>query len=53
MTTERTEWILGELRAKQSTMDNDSKEGNFDGNGFWSYSPSPDDPHEFGECMKD
>lgn len=34
-------------------MDNDSKEENSDWNGFWSYSPSPDDPHEFGECMKD
>ena len=34
-------------------MDNDSKEENSDWNGFWSYRPSPDDPHEFGECMKD
>ena len=37
MTTERTEWILGELRAKQSTMDNDSKEENLYVNRFGGY----------------
>lgn len=34
-------------------MCNDSEEGNPDWNVFWSYIPSPDDPHEFGECMED
>ncbi len=34
-------------------MNNDSEEENPDWNGFWGYDPSPDDPHEFGECMED
>lgn len=34
-------------------MCNDSEEGNPDWNVFWSYIPSPNDPHEFGECMED
>ena len=33
-------------------MNNDSKEENPDWNRFWSYNPSADNPHEFGECME-
>lgn len=34
-------------------MDDDSKEDNTNWNRFWSHDPSPHDPHEFGESMKD
>ena len=34
-------------------MDNDSEEECPDWNGFWNHIPSPDDPHEFRECMED
>lgn len=34
-------------------MDNHSEEENPDWNRFWSYDLSPEDPHEFGECMVD
>lgn len=34
-------------------MDIDSEEENPDWNRFWSYNPSPDDAHKFGECMED
>jgi len=34
-------------------MNYHSKEENPDWNSFWSYIPSPDNPHEFGECMED
>ncbi len=37
----------------QPNMDNDSEEDNPDWDKFWSYDPSPEDPHEFGECMED
>lgn len=53
MTTERTERISGELRKKKSTMDNVFDEENSDWNGFWGYNPSPDESHQFGECMED
>lgn len=33
-------------------MDSDSEEENPDWNRCWSYNPSADDPHEFGECME-
>ena len=33
----------------QPNMDNDSEEDNPDWDKFWSYDPSPEDPHEFGE----
>lgn len=52
MTTERAERISGELREKQSTMNNIPEEENPDWNRFWSYNPSPNDPHEFGEFMR-
>lgn len=29
------------------------KEDNPDWNRFWGYRPSPENPHEFGECMED
>ena len=34
-------------------MDNVFDEESPDWNGFGDYIPSPDDPHEFGECMED
>ena len=36
----------------QPNMANESEEDNPDWNRFWSYDPSPEDPHEFGECME-
>ena len=34
-------------------MDNYPEEENSDWNRIQSYNTSPDDPHEFGECMED
>ena len=34
-------------------MDIDSDEECPDWNGVWNHIPSPDDPHEFRECMED
>lgn len=41
------------FRARQSAMDNILEEENPDWRRFWSHDPSPDNPHEFGECMED
>ena len=34
-------------------MDNVFDEENADWDGFWSYIPSPHEPHQFGECLED
>lgn len=36
----------------QPVINYHSKEENPDWNRFWSHDSSPDDPHEFGECME-
>ena len=33
-------------------MGNNSEEETPDWNRFWSHNPTPDDIHEFGECME-
>ena len=38
---------------EQSAMDSDSEAENPNWSKFWSPDSSPNDPHEFGECMED